>query len=75
VFPKRFIPDVPNLNQDDFYLNLLDWGSQNVLAVGLGSCVYLWSATSSTVNKLCDVAPYDAITSLKWNQKVRLAMF
>ncbi|XP_071628343.1 fizzy-related protein homolog [Temnothorax longispinosus] len=35
--------DAPEL-QDDFYLNLVDWSSQNVLSVGLGSCVYLWSA-------------------------------
>ncbi|GJT32511.1 FIZZY-related 2-like protein [Tanacetum coccineum] len=25
--------------QDDFYLNLVDWSSHNVLAVGLGNCV------------------------------------
>ena len=35
--------DAPAL-QDDFYLNLVDWSASNVLAVGLGSCVYLWSA-------------------------------
>lgn len=40
--------DAPQL-QDDFYLNLVDWSSQNVLAVGLGSCVYLWSACTSKV--------------------------
>ena len=40
--------DAPAL-QDDFYLNLVDWSSQNVLAVGLGSCVYLWSACTSKV--------------------------
>ncbi|VAH74706.1 unnamed protein product [Triticum turgidum subsp. durum] len=32
--------DAPSL-QDDFYLNLVDWSSQNMLAVGLGTCVYL----------------------------------
>ena len=41
--------DAPAL-QDDFYLNLVDWSSQNTLAVGLGSCVYLWSACTSKVN-------------------------
>lgn len=41
--------DAPEL-QDDFYLNLVDWSSQNVLAVGLGSCVYLWSACTSQVS-------------------------
>nr|GEV68724.1 protein fizzy-related 2 [Tanacetum cinerariifolium] len=30
--------DAPAL-QDDFYLNLVDWSSNNVLAVGLGNCV------------------------------------
>ena len=35
--------DAPAL-QDDFYLNLVDWSSTNILAVGLGPCIYLWSA-------------------------------
>lgn len=42
--------DAPEL-QDDFYLNLVDWSAQNVLAVGLGSCVYLWSACTSQVSR------------------------
>jgi len=42
--------DAPAL-QDDFYLNLVDWSAQNVLAVGLGSCVYLWSATTSKAGR------------------------
>ena len=42
--------DAPAL-QDDFYLNLVDWSSQNTLAVGLGSCVYLWSACTSKVSR------------------------
>eukprot|EP00983_Pelagomonas_calceolata_P116520 1160316-Pelagomonas_calceolata.AAC.5 len=40
--------DAPAL-QDDFYLNMVDWSSQNVLAVGLGPSVYLWSASTSNV--------------------------
>ncbi|KAG8095738.1 hypothetical protein GUJ93_ZPchr0013g36266 [Zizania palustris] len=42
--------DAPAL-QDDFYLNLVDWSSHNVLAVGLGNCVYLWNACSSKVSQ------------------------
>jgi cell division cycle 20-like protein 1 (cofactor of APC complex) len=38
--------DAPDL-QDDFYLNLVDWSSQNILAVGLGRAVYIWSAHNS----------------------------
>jgi cell division cycle 20-like protein 1, cofactor of APC complex len=43
--------DAPQL-QDDFYLNLVDWSSQNMLAVGLGNEVYIWSACNSRVTKL-----------------------
>jgi len=62
--------DAPAL-ADDFYLNLVDWSLQNVLAVGLGSCVYLWSACTSKVTKLCDLGPHtqDAVTSVAWTQR------
>jgi len=62
--------DAPQL-ADDFYLNLVDWSSLNVLAVGLGSCVYLWSACTSQVTKLCDLGSHsqDAITSVAWTQR------
>eukprot|EP00798_Chlamydomonas_sp_ICE-L_P028038 gene28038-31138_t len=60
--------DAPSL-QDDFYLNLVDWSAQNVLAVGLGSCVYLWSAHTSKVTKLCDLAPSDVVCSVAWSQR------
>lgn len=56
--------DAPEL-VDDFYLNLVDWGSQNTLGVGLGSCVYLWNAQTSSVNKLCDLSE-DSVTSISW---------
>ena len=38
--------DAPQL-RDDFYLNLVDWSSENVLAVGLNRAVYIWSACTS----------------------------
>lgn len=60
--------DAPDL-ADDFYLNLVDWGAENILGVGLGSCVYLWSALTSSVTKLCDIGPYDAVTSVNWMHK------
>ena len=60
--------DAPQL-QDDFYLNLVDWSSHNVLAVGLGSCVYLWSACTSKVTKLCDLGPNDSVCSVNWTQR------
>jgi|MDSW01.2.fsa_nt_gb cell division cycle 20-like protein 1 (cofactor of APC complex) len=60
--------DAPAL-QDDFYLNLVDWSSHNVLAVGLGTCVYLWSACTSRVTKLCDLGPSDSVCSVAWTQR------
>nr|AAQ72359.1 B-type cell cycle switch protein ccs52B [Medicago truncatula] len=73
--PPRKVPktphkvlDAPSL-QDDFYLNLVDWSSQNTLAVGLGTCVYLWSASNSKVTKLCDLGPYDGVCSVQWTKE------
>ena len=60
--------DAPQLT-DDFYLNLIDWSWTNLLAVGLGSCVYLWSASSGKVNKLCDLGAEDTVTSVGWSQR------
>ncbi|KRY50181.1 Fizzy-related -like protein, partial [Trichinella britovi] len=60
------ILDAPEL-QDDFYLNLVDWSKENVLAVGLGSSVYLWCARNGQVTKLCDMVPHtDIVTAVSW---------
>ncbi|KAF4533238.1 hypothetical protein B566_EDAN005153 [Ephemera danica] len=64
--------DAPEL-QDDFYLNLVDWSSQNVLSVGLGSCVYLWSACTSQVTRLCDLSSDgNSVTAVSWNERGNL---
>lgn len=64
--------DAPEL-QDDFYLNLVDWSSQNVLSVGLGTCVYLWSACTSQVTRLCDLScDGDSVTSVSWSERGQL---
>ncbi|KAL0402806.1 UNVERIFIED_CONTAM: protein FIZZY-RELATED 3 [Sesamum radiatum] len=73
--PPRKVPKTPHkvldapALQDDFYLNLVDWSSQNVLAVGLGTCVYLWSASNSKVTKLCDLGPNDGVCSVQWTRE------
>ena len=66
------------LKKDDFYLNLVSWSASNVLGVGLNSCVYLWSAHTSKVTKLCDMTTStttgeevsDLITGLEWTNRV-----
>lgn len=60
--------DAPAL-ADDFYLNLVDWSAQNVLAVGLGSCVYLWSACTSKVTRLVDFGVDGSVCSVAWSQR------
>ena len=60
--------DAPEL-ADDFYLNLVDWGNQGNLGVGLGQCVYMWNANNGAVTKLLEL-PDDTVTSVNWMQRV-----
>ncbi len=51
----------------------MDWSSQNVLSVGLGACVYLWSACTSQVTRLCDLtSDNDTVTSVSWSERGNL---
>lgn len=71
--PTRHIPsapvrilDAPDL-LDDYYLNLLSWGSNDVLAVALGQCVYLWNAKSGDITELCSLeGEQDYVSSVSW---------
>lgn len=62
--PYRVL-DAPELS-DDFYLNLVDWGLQDMLAVGLGESVYLWDGLTQSVERLCTLEDKDKVTSLSW---------
>jgi cell division cycle protein 20 (cofactor of APC complex) len=58
--------DAPEL-VDDYYLNLLDWGSSNVVSIALGSTVYLWDASSGSTSELVTVDEDSGpITSVSW---------
>lgn len=58
--------DAPNI-RDDFYLNLVDWGQQNLVAVALGARVYLWSGVTGKVHQLLDFDDtVEQITSVAW---------
>ncbi|KAL4592967.1 hypothetical protein LXL04_005976 [Taraxacum kok-saghyz] len=52
---------------DDYYLNLVDWGATNTLAIALGNSVYLWNAFDGSTSELLstddDTGP---VTSVKW---------
>uniref|UniRef100_A0A6V7QXZ8 CDC20/Fizzy WD40 domain-containing protein n=1 Tax=Ananas comosus var. bracteatus TaxID=296719 RepID=A0A6V7QXZ8_ANACO len=70
---RRYIPqsaertlDAPDL-VDDYYLNLLDWGSSNVLSIALGNTVYLWDASSGSTSELVTVDDDSGpVTSVSW---------
>lgn len=58
--------DAPGL-LDDYYTNVLDWGDRNIIAIGLGTTVYLWDASTKTTSELVTVDEEDGpITSLSW---------
>lgn len=64
-FPERIL-DAPDII-DDFYLDLLDWGSSNVVAIALRNCVYLWAASDgSAVQLLSADDETGPVTSVKW---------
>lgn len=60
--PEKIL-DAPNL-VDDYYLNLLDWGKKNVLAVALGKTVYLWNNQTGQTYQLCEDT--NNICSVNW---------
>jgi len=70
--PSLEVPALPYLQLDapglidDFYLNLLSWSEDNILAIGLGSAVYLWNAQTRAVECLVDFGDQNSIASVKW---------
>ena len=53
--------DAPNLI-DDYYLNLLDWGKENIIAVALFDEIYLWNDNNSKASLLMSYSNNDATT-------------
>jgi len=52
---------------DDLCLNLLDWGSRNILSVALSDTVYLWNASNNSPSELVTVdQEIGPVTSLSW---------
>ena len=64
--PSRIL-DAPEL-VDDYYLNLVSWGGNNILAVALGQRVYLWNAETGDINHLLTLhGERDYVTSVAWS--------
>ena len=63
--PSRIL-DAPDL-VDDYYLNLISWSEDNILAVALAHCVYLWDAATGDIKHLATVSGQDDyVTSVSW---------
>ncbi|KAF3642122.1 putative growth-regulating factor 4-like [Capsicum annuum] len=59
--------DAPDI-LEDFYHNLLDWGSNNVIAIGLGNFVYLWDTSNGSTTELLTVGDdFRMVTSVSWS--------
>ena len=64
--------DAPNL-RDDFYLHLIDWSKQDIVAVGLDNKLYTWNAKYSQVSFISDLDDYDNYySSLTYNNEGNL---
>jgi len=74
--PRRFSRHIPNAPErildapellDDYYLNLLDWSSSNILGVALGDSIYLWNAVDGSIQQLMQSQGAQThVTSLAW---------
>lgn len=64
------ILDAPNII-NDYYLNIMDWGRNNILAVALGSEIFLWNSENGYVQKLLQVCAGDYPTSVAWSGDAR----
>lgn len=75
--PVRARPSMENelRLQDNFYLNLVDWGRNDKIAVALKNAVYMYDVGRATVEGLDVIPPLESerlhAASLKWIGDVR----
>lgn len=48
-------------------MNVLDWGTNNNLLVGLGCTVYIWNFATTQVKKLTQFDNFNIISAIQWN--------
>ncbi|XP_063312470.1 cell division cycle protein 20 homolog B [Pelobates fuscus] len=52
---------------NDYYLNVLDWNVDNLVAIGLRSTAHIWSGESNTVTQTLNLhTPSTYISSISW---------
>ena len=52
-------------------MNIMDWGRNNVLAVALGSELYLWKSDNGNVQRLLQVRANDYPSSVAWSEDAK----
>ena len=57
-------PHIP----DDFYYDIFDWSSNNILGICLANSIYMMNGESDKVTKLYEAFDCESITSLRWNE-------
>jgi cell division cycle protein 20 (cofactor of APC complex) len=62
--PERIL-DAPDLI-DDYYLNLMDWSSGNLMAVALGPAVYMWDPASGGIDLLYEAPEAEYVSSVQF---------
>lgn len=64
--PERILdaPDIIN----DYYLNLMDWSTSNIVTVALGKVIYLWNAGTGNIEQLHEYSNGEHACSLQWIQ-------
>ncbi|XP_048588829.1 cell division cycle protein 20 homolog [Nematostella vectensis] len=71
--PDRIL-DAPEL-LDDYYLNLLDWGNNNLLSLALAGAVYIWNAESSDIKHLFQMDEGEYVSSVAWVQEHSMTQY
>ena len=73
VFPEKpeKILDAPDI-LNDYYLNLLDWGQNGILAVSLANSVYLLLPNGQAVPLMALPNSSDYVGSVKWLEQTNI---
>lgn len=58
--------EAPQL-EDDFYLNVLDWSCNNILAIALKNEIYLWNGNSGNIEQIQVFNSNSSVSSLRWS--------
>ncbi|KAI5184284.1 cell division cycle 20, cofactor of APC complex [Nematocida homosporus] len=65
--------DAPSV-LNDYYLNVLDWSSEDIIALGLSDHLYLWNARTRSVQRLTGTSESNYVAGLAFSPEGLLAM-